>query len=92
MSEPTPDPGTSMAVICHTCGFTVWRGNALVEQDGQTLLTAYADSVAGTVCPSKVDPCPNKSPAIAARPVPVTAADLAGVKKRLDAIEAKVKP
>jgi tetrahydromethanopterin S-methyltransferase subunit G len=39
-----------------------------------------------------VDPCPNKAAAITGRPVPVTAADLADVKKRLDKIEAKVKP
>jgi hypothetical protein len=56
------------------------------------LLSAFADSATGTACFSKVDPCPNKSAAIAARPVPVTAADLADVKKRLDKIEAKVKP
>jgi hypothetical protein len=70
---------------------TVWQGNT-PQGDGQVVLTAYADSVPGTACPSKIDPCPNKAAAIAARTPPVTAADLAAIKTRLDKIEAKVKP
>jgi hypothetical protein len=83
--------GTACAVNCYTCHVNVWQGD-VSPADGQVLLTAYADSVTGTVCPSKVDPCPNKAAAIAQRPTQVTAADLAAVKARLDKIEAKVKP
>lgn len=88
MTEPV---GTAYAVTCQTCAVQVWQGD-IPPTDGQVLLTAFADSVPGAACPSKVANCPNKSAAIAARPAPLTAADLADVKKRLDKIEAKVKP
>jgi hypothetical protein len=55
-------------------------------------MTTYADSVPGTACPSKIDPCPNKSAVVNARPAQVTAADIIAIKARLDKIEAKVKP
>jgi hypothetical protein len=91
MTKPAAEQPIDFAIICRTCLVTVWQGNT-PQGDGQVVLTAYADSVPGTVCPSKVDPCPNRAAALAARPVPVTAADLVDVKKRLDKIEAKVKP
>jgi hypothetical protein len=83
----------AFAVNCYTCRVNVWKGNDAPD-DGQVLLTAFADSVAGSACPSKVDPCPHKAAAIAAARLlqPVTMADLAAVKGRLDKLEVKIKP
>lgn len=85
-----PPVGTAMAVICHTCAVNVWQGN-IAPTDGQVLLSAFADSVAGTACPSKVDPCPNKTAAITAAQQlrSVTKAELAALIAR---IQAKVGP
>ena len=84
MTAPPP-VGTAMAVICHTCAVNVWQGD-VAQGDGQVLLSAFADSVTGTACPSKVDPCPNKTVAVAAAKKTLPAAVLA----RIAAIEAKV--
>ncbi len=93
MTLPTPETPIDMAVVCRTCLVAVWQGNVSPD-DGQVLLTAYADSAPGTVCPSKVDGCPHKAAEVAKRPqrLPVTVADLAAIKTRLDKIEAKAKP
>lgn len=65
-----------------------------MAEDGQVLLTAYADSVPGTVCPSKVQGCPHKTLTIqeAQSRKPVTRAELVEVKARLDRLEPKVRP
>jgi hypothetical protein len=92
MANPGP-VGTAFAVNCYTCLVNIWQGD-IAPDDGQTLLTAYADSTPGTVCPSKVDGCPHKTAAVAERPKrkPVVAGDLDDLRKRLDKLEAKVKP
>lgn len=74
-----------MAVICHTCAVNVWQGD-VAQGDGQVLLSAFADSVTGTACPSKIDPCPNKSTAVTAAKKVLPDALLA----RIAAIEAKL--
>lgn len=80
---------SAYAVNCYTCRVNVWQGDELVEQDGQVLLTAYADSVAGTVCPSRVDGCPHKTAVVAERPKRrfVTVAELDAVVRRLEKLE-----
>jgi hypothetical protein len=75
------------AVICRTCGRNVYEGNTSPE-DGQVYLTAYADSVAGSACPSGRADCPHKSAAITKAKDQTTAALLARVEK----LEAKAKP
>jgi hypothetical protein len=82
----------AFSVTCRTCYRMMWQGD-VAPADGQTLLTAYADSTQGTVCPSGVDGCPHKAAAIAAAKLlqPVTLADLTAVKGRLDKLEAKSK-
>jgi hypothetical protein len=84
--------GTACAVNCYTCHVNVWQGD-VSPADGQVLLTAYADSAAGAACPSKVDPCPNKTAEVAKRldRVPAVVGDLKPLLARLAAIEAKVK-
>lgn len=91
MSNPIKDESTSFAVICHTCGVNVWQGNELVEQDGQVLLTAFADSVPGPACPSKVNLCPHKAAVLTeqARHKAVTAKDLELLEMRLAKLEKK---
>lgn len=81
------------AVTCRTCYVTVWEGDT-APADGQLLLTEYAESSAGTACPSKVDPCPHKNAAIdqQGKRRPATIGDLETLKARLAALEAKVKP
>ncbi len=81
---------TAFAVTCQTCHVKVWEGDQAPE-DGQTVLSAYADSAAGNACPSKVDPCPNKSAAAAerAKRKPATLGDLDDLKKRLAVLEAR---
>ena len=90
---PVAEVGTACAVTCQTCAVQVWQGD-IPPDDGQVLLSAYADSAPGTVCPSKVEGCPNKTAAVAERPKhkPVVAGDLDDLRKRLDKLEAKVKP
>lgn len=91
MTTPVEEP-LAMAVVCRTCAFIVWQGNETVEPDGQALLTAYADSIPGTVCPSKVDPCPHKAAARAAAATqrPVKQAELDILKSRIAALEGRV--
>jgi hypothetical protein len=84
MTAPSP-VGTAYAVNCYTCRVNVWQGD-IAPADGQVLLSAFADSVTGTACPSKVDPCPNKTLAVAAAKKTLPAAVLA----RIAAIEAKI--
>jgi hypothetical protein len=86
--------GTAYAVTCQTCHVNVWKGDQLVEQDGQVLLSAYADSVPGTACPSKVADCPHKAAAVAERPKrrAATAGELDELRKRLEKLEPRVKP
>jgi hypothetical protein len=83
---------SNYAVICRTCLHNVYEGDAQ-PADGQLLLTAFADSVTGTACPSGIATCPHKSAALTARAqlAPATVADLAAVKARLDKVE-KIKP
>ncbi|MGH8573235.1 MAG: hypothetical protein ACREX8_11770 [Gammaproteobacteria bacterium] len=92
MSDPVRDPGTSYAVICHTCGVNVWQGDELLEEDGQVLLTVFAESVSGTGCPSKVDSCPHKTAALenAQLSRPVRLAELEALRARLATVEAKL--
>ena len=94
VSRPAPEVPISAAVICRICHVAVWQGNDPVEPDGQVLLTAYADSVPGTACPSKVDGCPHKHAAVAERPKrrAATIGELDEVVKRLEKLEPKVKP
>lgn len=81
---------SDFAVVCRTCLHTVYEGDTAPD-DGQVLLTAYADSIPGTVCPSKIDPCPHKAAAIAAAQLlkPASQGDLAAIKTRIAAVEAK---
>lgn len=75
------------AVICRTCERNVYEGDTSPE-DGQVYLTAFADSVAGTACPSGRVNCPHKSAAVTKAKDQTTAALLARIEK----LEAKVKP
>jgi hypothetical protein len=84
---PPKDPiGTALAVNCYTCRVNIWQGD-VAPADGQVLLTAYSDSTPGTACPSKVDPYPHKTTAIAAAQVlkSATRADLAAMVARIEA-------
>lgn len=74
-------------VHCYTCLIRIYEGDTPPD-DGQVLLTAYADSTPGTACPSKVDRCPHKTAAINTAKQREPAALLA----RLVALEAKAKP
>lgn len=75
------------AVICRTCTRNVYEGDTAPD-DGQTLLTAFAESVPGTTCPSGIATCPHKTAAInAGRQQTISA-----ILTRLAAIEAKVRP
>lgn len=76
---------SNYAVVCRTCFHNVYEADT-PPVDGQVLLTAYADSVPGTACPTPVDPCPHKSAAIAVERRQRPAAILA----RLAVIEAKL--
>lgn len=78
---------SDFAVVCRTCFRNVYEGNT-APADGQVLLTAFADSVTGTACPSKIDPCPHKTTVITAAKQQTVSAILT----RLAAVEAKVKP
>jgi len=93
MNAPPITLGPAYAVTCHTCYRKIWEGD-IAPADGQPILTAYAEQAAGTACPSKVDPCPHKTAEVAKRAlaVPATLGDLATIKTRLSAVEAKVKP
>lgn len=73
------------AVVCRTCQHNVYEGDTQ-PADGQVLLSQYADSAAGTACPSGVNTCPNKTTAINAAKQQLPAALLA----RIAALEAKV--
>lgn len=79
---------SNYAVVCRTCFKNVHEGDTSPE-DGQVLLTAFADSIAGTACPSGRTDCPHKATAIVARAqtLPATVADIASVKGRLDKLE-----
>lgn len=78
---------TNYAVVCRTCLRNVYEGDTQPD-DGQTLLTAYADSKSGSTCPSGVANCPNKTAAVNVAKQQAPAALLA----RIAALEAKVKP
>jgi hypothetical protein len=78
---------SNYAVVCRTCLRNVYEGDTSPD-DGQTLLTAFADSVTGAACPSGVATCPNKTAAMTTARQQTVAAILA----RLAAIEAKVRP
>ncbi len=75
------------AAMCYTCQVVVWQGDN-PPADGQAELTRYAEASC------QVAGCPNKTAALAASALlrPVTVGEMAGVRKRLDALEAKVKP
>ena len=77
---------STYAVICRTCLRNVYEGDTQ-PADGQVLLTAYADSKAGTACPSGVSSCPNKTSAVNAAKQQTIPALLA----RIAALEAKVR-
>jgi hypothetical protein len=85
------DTASPYAVMCYTCHVVVWKGDSPLA-DGQAELTRYAESTPGTACPSKVDPCPHKTAALAAAALlrPATLGDLASVKKRLDTLESRM--
>lgn len=87
MTVPGETDRIDYAVTCRTCNKNVWQGN-VAPADGQTVLTQFAESVAGTACPSGVNPCPNKPAALAAARQQAVPALLA----RIAALEAKVKP
>lgn len=74
------------SVNCMTCHVNVYEGDTQ-PKDGQPLLTTFAESVPGTACPSKVDPCPNKSAVINQAPqrAAVTKGDLASLVARIEA-------
>lgn len=84
MTAPPP-VGTAYAVNCYTCHVNVWQGD-VITADGQVLISAFADSTPGTACPSKVDPCPNKTAAVTSARKATPTALLA----RIAAIEAKL--
>jgi hypothetical protein len=86
VSDPV---GAAYAVTCQTCKVQVWQGD-IPPADGQVLVTAYADSVPGTACPSKVDPCPNKSAAVAAAVATEKRTRPAAILARIASIEAKI--
>lgn len=73
------------AVVCRTCQHNVYEGDTQ-PADGQVLLTTYADSAAGSACPSGVASCPHKTTAINAAKQQAIPALLA----RIAALEAKV--
>jgi hypothetical protein len=75
------------SVTCRTCAKNVYEADD-PPADGQTLLTAFADSVPGTTCPSGVATCPHKTVAVNTGRQQTIAAILI----RLAAIEAKVRP
>lgn len=75
------------AVICRTCQRNVYEGDTQPE-DGQVLLTQYAESASGKACPSGVVNCPNKSAAINA----AKQQTIPGLLARIAVLEAKIKP
>jgi hypothetical protein len=82
--------GPAYSVTCYTCYHKIWDGDT-APADGQQILTTYAEQTPGP-CPSGVAACPHKTSAIAAASLlrPATVGDLAAVKTRLSAVEAKV--
>lgn len=84
MTAPPP-VGAATAVICHTCRINVYSGDT-PPVDGQALLSAWTLKTPGTVCPSGVDPCPNKPAAVSA----AAKQHIQLILARIAAIEAKL--
>jgi hypothetical protein len=74
---------TLYAVTCYTCLEQVWKGDVLVDENGQNLLTAYADASC------KRATCPHKTAAITAAQERDPLAQIEKLKTRLAALEAK---
>jgi hypothetical protein len=77
---------TLYAVTCYTCQIQVWKGDVIVAENGQDLLTAYAD----TTC--KRADCPHTTTAIKAATERDPLVQIERLKARLTALEAKNKP
>lgn len=73
------------AVVCRTCQHNVYEGDTSPD-DGQVLLTQYAESTPGAKCPSGHTDCPNKTAAVNSSKQQAIPALLA----RIAALEAKV--
>lgn len=75
------------AITCYgPCGALVWQGDDLVTEDGQEILTAFAD----VACHE--ESCPHRTTAIEAAAVPDPLALIEALQTRLAALEGKKKP
>lgn len=75
---------SNYAVTCYgPCGALVWQGDDLVTEDGQELLTAFADVACHEAS------CPHRTTAIEAAAVPDPLALIEALQARLAELEGK---
>lgn len=77
---------TTYAITCQDCLVCVWHGDDLVTDDGQEILTAYADSTC------QRDACPHTTNALNTAPAGDPLALIEALQARLAALEAANPP
>ena len=77
---------SNYAVICPTCHHSVYEADTPPD-NGQVLLTQFAESTPGTTCPSGVPSCPNKTAALNNR----KQRNIDSILGRLTALEARIR-